>query len=160
MSIDLANVCKYLTHGVYIIAVKDNEREHAFTAAWVMQVSFDPLLLAFSINPQHYSYQILKAGRQCSINVLAREQLPIAAHFGDDNVRDKMAGYSWQAALSGVPVLNEALAYFDCVVSHSTPAGDHEIIICQVLNADILNNGIPMQYSDTGNMDGSDDLYA
>ncbi|WKJ89630.1 flavin reductase family protein [Methylomonas montana] len=160
MSKDLANVCKYLTHGVYVIAVKNKEREHAFTAAWVMQVSFDPPLLAFSINPQHYSYQILKDGGQCSINVLAKAQLPIAAHFGDSNIRNKMTGYSWQAAPSGVSVLTEALAYFDCVVSHSTPAGDHEIVICRVLDAGILNAGVPMHYSDTDNMDGSDELYA
>jgi len=160
MSKDLAKVCQYLTHGVYVIAVKDQVREHAFTAAWVMQVSFDPPLLAFSINPNHYSYRILKEGGQCSVNVLARGQLSIAAHFGDANIRDKMAGYSWQAAPSGVPVLNEALAYFDCVVSHSTSAGDHEIIICQVLGADVLKAGVPMLYGDTGNMDGADELYA
>lgn len=160
MSKNLANVCKYLTHGVYVIAVKDEALEHAFTAAWVMQVSFDPPLLAFSINPQHYSYQVLKGGGRCSINVLAKAQMPVAAHFGDPSIHDKMAGYSWQPAQSGVPVLTEALAYFDCVVSHSTPAGDHEIVICQVLDADLLNPGVPMRYTDTGNMDGGDDLYA
>lgn len=161
MSTDLAKVCKYLTQGVYVIAVKDNEHEHAFTAAWVMQVSFDPPLLAFSINPQHHSYPILKAGGRCSINVLAKEQLSIAAHFGDSNIRDKMAGYRWQPAASGVPVLNEALAYFDCAVSsHSTPAGDHEVVICHVLEAGILNDGTPLHYSDVGNMDGAEDLYA
>ena len=32
--------------------------------AWVMQVSFDPLLLTLSINPHHSSYRQLKEGRQ------------------------------------------------------------------------------------------------
>jgi flavin reductase (DIM6/NTAB) family NADH-FMN oxidoreductase RutF len=125
-----------------------------------MQVSFDPLLLAFSINPQHYSYQILKSGGQCSINVLAQSQLAIAAHFGDSTIHDKMAGYSWQPAQSGVPVLSAGLAYFDCLVSHSTSAGDHEIFICKVLNAVVLHDGIPMRYADTGDMDGADQLFA
>jgi flavin reductase (DIM6/NTAB) family NADH-FMN oxidoreductase RutF len=155
MNKNLSQACQYLTHGVYVIAVKDQQQEHAFTAAWVMQVSFDPPLLAFSINPQHHSYQILKAGGQCSVNVLAKTQLPIAAHFGDSNIHDKMTGYSWQLAKSGVPVLQEALAYFDCVVSHSTSAGDHEIVICQVLDAEVLHVGVPMLYADTGNMDGT-----
>ena len=145
---------------MYVIAVKDQAREHAFTAAWVMQVSFAPPLFAFSISPTHHSYQILKAGGQCSVNVLSKAQLAIAAHFGDDKISDKMSGYSWQPAPSGVPVLSEALAYFDCVVSHSTPAGDHEIVVCQVLAAEVLHAGEPMLYSDTGNMDGADDLYA
>jgi flavin reductase (DIM6/NTAB) family NADH-FMN oxidoreductase RutF len=160
MSVNLANVCKYLTHGVYVIAVKDEVREHAFTAAWVMQVSFEPPLIAFSINPHHYSYQILKSGNQCSVNVLAKQQLSIASHFGDPNIRDKMAGYNWQRSANGIPILTEALAYFDCSISHTTPAGDHEIFICNILHADILNTGTSMQYSDTGNMDGADQLYS
>ena len=40
------------------------EARNAFTAAWVMQVSFDPLLLALSINPHHSSYRLLKEGRR------------------------------------------------------------------------------------------------
>lgn len=158
MNKDLAKVSRYLTHGVYVVAVKNAAQEHAFTAAWVMQVSFNPLLIAFSINPEHHSYAILKAGGLCSINVLAKEQLAIAAHFGDSTIRDKMSVYRWQTAASGMPVLTDALAYFDCQVSHTAPAGDHEIIICKVLSADILRDGLAMQYADTGNMDGADKL--
>jgi flavin reductase (DIM6/NTAB) family NADH-FMN oxidoreductase RutF len=46
---------------------------NAFTAAWVMQVSFDPLLLALSINPHHSSYGLLKEARAFSVNVLEAE---------------------------------------------------------------------------------------
>jgi flavin reductase (DIM6/NTAB) family NADH-FMN oxidoreductase RutF len=61
---------KRLTQGVYVIGVAHGEVRNAFTAAWVMQVSFDPLLLALSINPQHSSYRLLKEGRTFSVNVL------------------------------------------------------------------------------------------
>jgi flavin reductase (DIM6/NTAB) family NADH-FMN oxidoreductase RutF len=40
-----------LTQGVYVVGVAHEEARNAFTAAWVMQVSFDPLLLALSVNP-------------------------------------------------------------------------------------------------------------
>jgi flavin reductase (DIM6/NTAB) family NADH-FMN oxidoreductase RutF len=50
-----------LSSGVYVIGVADGERRDAFTAAWVMQVSYDPLLLALSINPNHASYPILSS---------------------------------------------------------------------------------------------------
>ena len=49
---------KRLTQGVYVVGVAHGEKRNAFTAAWIMQVSFDPLLLALSINPQHSSYQL------------------------------------------------------------------------------------------------------
>ncbi len=150
---------KQLTHGVYVIAVSDGVHHNAFTAAWVMQVSFDPPLLAISINPEHYSYSLLQAGGVCTVNVLAQEQAHIAEHFGRSDVKDKMAGFNWQQGLSTAPVLSESLAYFDCQVSHYTDAGDHKIVVCNVIAGAILNQSSPLLYLQTGNMDGSDALY-
>ena len=63
---------------------------NAFTAAWVMQVSFDPLLLALSINPRHSSYGLLKESRAFSINVLKKGQLDLAGHYGQPASADKI----------------------------------------------------------------------
>ena len=156
---DIASVLKQLTHGVYVVAVADGEQSHAFTAAWVMQVSFAPVLLAISINPEHYSYQLLKQGKVCSINVLSQQQMSMAAHFGQSGLKDKMSVGTWAAALTGAPVLQESLAYFDCKVSHEVSAGDHQLVICEVLEARQLNVGIAMLYNDTQNMDNSAELY-
>ena len=152
-------IFKKMTHGVYVIGVIDDGCQNAFTAAWVMQVSFDPVLLAFSINPEHYSYQLLRAGGVCTINVLGREQMKLAEHFGRPFQEDKMAFCQWSRAKSGVPYLPEALAYYDCKVSHYCRAGDHELVICHVTDVVSLNNGIPLIYSDTDDMDGSSELY-
>ncbi|MGZ4997351.1 MAG: flavin reductase family protein, partial [Methylobacter sp.] len=113
---------KQISLGVYVIGVGKGERQNAFTAACVMQVSFDPLLLAISINPGHYSYQLLQESGVCTVNVLGQEQYALAEHFGR-SVKDKMAGFQWQQAETGAPVLSESLAYFDCQVSHYTDAG-------------------------------------
>jgi flavin reductase (DIM6/NTAB) family NADH-FMN oxidoreductase RutF len=72
---------KRLTQGIYVIGVARGEVRNAFTAAWVMQVSFDPLLLALSINPQHSSYRLLKEGRTFSVKCFTRE--PCESWFRD-----------------------------------------------------------------------------
>lgn len=150
---------KQISHGVYVIGVSDATRQNAFTAAWVMQVSFDPLLLCISINPQHYSWQILQQGGICSVNVLGKQQYAIAEHFGQ-SAPDKMKGFEWQKAVTGAPILAESLAYFDCRVSHYSDAGDHKLAICEVFAADFLNRGDVLLYNQTGNMDGSSGIYA
>lgn len=149
---------KLITHGVYVIGVRDGEQRNAFTAAWVMQVSFDPLLLAISINPEHYSYRLLKNSGICTVNVLNQNQYAIAEHFGRSG-KDKMAGFQWIADQTGAPILTTSLAYFDCVVSHYAEAGDHQIAVCRVVNAAELNPGTPLLYRQTGDMDGSSQLY-
>ena len=55
MSGSIAALFRRLTQGVYVVGVASGETRDAFTAAWVMQVSYDPLLLALSINANHSS---------------------------------------------------------------------------------------------------------
>jgi len=149
---------KQISLGVYIIGVSDGIRQNAFTAAWVMQVSFKPPLLAISINPHSHSYQILKTGGICSVNVLSQSQAELAEHFGQSAI-DKMSGHQWQSAQTGAPILSGSLAYFDCKVSHYTKAGDHMVAICTVVSAAELNEGQPLLYKHTGDLDGSSQLY-
>ncbi len=148
-----------ITHGVYVIGVSDGKEQNAFTAAWVMQVSFAPPLLAFSINPEHYSYKLLQAGKVCTVNVLGQDHLAIAAHFGQSGVKEKMTTYSWREGKTVAPVLSDSLAYFDCKLSHVADAGDHKIVVCEVIDAVELNSGWPLLYWQTGNMDASRELY-
>jgi hypothetical protein len=44
-------------------------------------------------------------------------------------------------------------------VSHYTDAGDHKIAVCKVIVAARLNEGLPLLYSQTGDMDCSSELY-
>lgn len=159
MSEKIENLSRLVSHGVYVVGVSDGQHRNAFTAAWVMQVSFDPVMLALSINPGHYSYQLLKAGGVCSISVLGQEKLAIAEHFGR-SVQGKMAGFEWLEAKTGAPILAESLAYFDCEVSHFSDAGDHKIALCFVVDAARLNLGTPLLYHQTGDIDGSNLFYA
>lgn len=79
MSSSIAELFKRLTTGVYVVGVAHGEVRNAFTAAWVMQVSYEPLLLALSINPHHSSYELLKQGGAFSISMLKKGQLELAA---------------------------------------------------------------------------------
>lgn len=152
-------IFKHITQGVYVISVNNGEQKNAFTAAWVMQVSFDPLLICFSINPEHHSYKLLKEGNVCCISVLESDQYVTADHFGKSTPEDKMAGHCWLETETKAPALADSLAYFDCRVDHYSDAGDHKLVICKVVDAAILNEGAPMVYSDTEDMDNSSELY-
>src|SRR5665213_2585039 len=123
---DVVSLFRHLTLGVYVIGVAHGAERDAFTAAAVMQTSYQPLILAIAINPEHASYPILPGA-------------------------DKMQGVAWRTARLGAPILSEALAFFECAVKAEMPAGDHRIVLGQVLDGAILNAGTPMKYADTHN---------
>ena len=151
-----------LSLGVYVVGVSDGERRDAFTAAWLMQASFDPLLLAVSINPANASYELLHASGWFTVNVLKQGQLELARHFGTHSGReqDKLARIRTRAGRAGTPILEEALAYFECELEGRTRAGDHELVLGRVADGRILDpKASPLTYADTGDMDGSSALY-
>ena len=159
---DVAAIFRQLTLGVYVVGVARDEQRDAFTAAWVMQVSFAPLLLAVSINPDNASYPLLHAGGGFTVNVLRRGQLDLARHFGTRSGRDqdKLAGIAWRPGRNGAPILEEAVAYLDCELRTSLLVGDHVLVIGRVIDGRILTrDAVPRTYAETGDMDGSSALY-
>jgi flavin reductase (DIM6/NTAB) family NADH-FMN oxidoreductase RutF len=159
---DIAGLFHRLTLGVYVVGAAHGERRDAFTAAWVMQTSFEPLLLALSVNPENASYPLIHASGGFAVSVLRRGQLVLARHFGTRSGRDqdKLAGIGWRPGRSGAPILEEALAYLDCELANSVRVGDHELVVGRVVDGRILaRDAAPMTYAETGDMDGSSALY-
>jgi flavin reductase (DIM6/NTAB) family NADH-FMN oxidoreductase RutF len=127
-----------------------------------MQASFDPLLLAISINPDNASYELLHASGCFTVNILKQDQLDLARHFGTKSGRDqdKLARMRTRPGRAGSPILEDALAYFECELEGRTRAGDHELVLGRVVDGRILDaKAAPLTYADTGDMDGSSTLY-
>ena len=160
MGSSIADLFNRVTLGVYVVGVARGETRNAFTAAFVMQASYDPLLLALSINPNHSSYRLLTEGRAFSVNVLKKGQLQLAAHFGGPASADKLASMEWTPGQTGVPLLHQALAWFECQVVDEHPAGDHVVVLGRVINGRLLDSEAePMIYRETGTMDGAAALF-
>jgi flavin reductase (DIM6/NTAB) family NADH-FMN oxidoreductase RutF len=151
-----------LTNGLYVVGVAHASKRDAFTAAWITQVSFDPLLIALSVNPGHASFPLLTAAGAFAVSILGQGQVEMARHFGTQSGRsvDKLANQRWQPATGGAPVLSDAIGYLECQVIARHTAGDHELVLAQVVGGSVLTpNALPMTYAETGNLDGSAALY-
>jgi flavin reductase (DIM6/NTAB) family NADH-FMN oxidoreductase RutF len=157
-----ASVLRHLTNGIYVIGVAHGGRASAFTAAWLTQVSFDPLLVALSINPGHASFPLMKQSRAFSVSVIGRGRLDLAKHFGTRSGRDvdKLGGVRWHSSPLGLPIVSEAAAWLDCRLTDAMSAGDHELVVARLTGGGVLDTTLaPMAYAETGDLDGSAALY-
>jgi flavin reductase (DIM6/NTAB) family NADH-FMN oxidoreductase RutF len=147
-------VLRLFTYGLYAIGVRRNDEANAFTANWLTQVSFDPLLLALSVERDAWSWPLLEETGVFTINVLASGQRDLAGQLGRSRykVGDKLASLAWQAApMTGCPVLHEdALAYVECRAVGVHPAGDSWLVVAEVLNVKSLRPGEPLTMKEAG----------
>jgi len=151
-----------LTNGVYVVTASHGDRRGGFTAAGVTQVSFDPLLVAVSINPGNATWPLVEESRRLTVNVLESGQQDVARHFGLQSGRDvdKFSGIQLHTTSDGSLVLAGAVAWLACRIDQEVPAGDHVVVLARVVSGGLLNAGAaPMRYAETGNLDGSADLF-
>jgi flavin reductase (DIM6/NTAB) family NADH-FMN oxidoreductase RutF len=73
---------------------------------------------------------------------------------------DKLALADWTMDRTGLPLLRDALAWFECQVVSEHPAGDHVLVLGKVIDGKLLDaEAEPMCYRETGAMDGASPLY-
>lgn len=133
-------VSKAISHGVYIITVRTKDKINGMTAAWVSQVSLNPLMLMVSIAPARHTHNLIKEAGYFAINVLMENQKDVARHFGFQSGRrvNKFEGRSYHDAKKGSPVLEDAFAFFECKLVETFKAGDHTLFVGEVTEARLL----------------------
>jgi flavin reductase (DIM6/NTAB) family NADH-FMN oxidoreductase RutF len=132
---------KTLVNGVYVVTTRLGDKVNGMTAAWVSQVSLNPLLVMVSIAPPRYSHTLIKESGIFAINGLSREQVDLAKRFGYKSGRkiDKFAGLDYLTASSGAPILPQAYAFLDLKLVDTFTAGDHSLFVGEVLEAKLLH---------------------
>jgi len=142
-----------IPHGLYVVGVKQDGQTNAFTASWLTQVSFTPPLVALGVRRDSHSFEMMKASKVFVVNVLGKDQKAIAEHFVKPatNIGEKLKTVKHRPGKTGAPVLEEAIAYFECEVREiANQGGDHAVVIGEVIEAGVHRDELALTLMDTG----------
>lgn len=106
------------------------------TANAVTSVSLNPPLVLVCLDRQAASLHCVVDGGSFAISVLTAEQRELARVFSQGPRRERFASVAHREEVTGSPVLEGALAWMDCKVHDIHEAGDHSIVIGEVLAAE------------------------
>jgi len=121
--------------GVTVVTTwDDDDRPAGLTASAISSVSLDPPLVLACVSHKSQSYPSFRPGRRFAVNVLASDQEAVARRFASSTLTgvEKFDGVGYHRSALGLPVLDAALAEFECTIVHAYPGGDHTIFVGQV----------------------------
>jgi flavin reductase (DIM6/NTAB) family NADH-FMN oxidoreductase RutF len=101
------------------------------TASSFNTVSLAPPLVLWSLASRSASMPVFRANSHYVVNVLAATQLDLCKRFATLK-GDRFEGVSHAAGDSGMPVLDGALAWFECHNRSRYEEGDHVIFVGEV----------------------------
>lgn len=146
-------VLRHFTYGMHIILVKDGDELNGFTANFLTQVSFDPPLIALSVETQTRSFPMIQHAGVFTINVLQSGQRDIAAKLGKSALKHPQKIADSGVSISehdGYPVLDAALGWVACKVTAVHETGDSHTFFAEVIGAGELTEGKPLTMEETG----------
>ena len=119
--------------GVTVITTLDPSGQPVgLTANSFSSVSLEPPLVLWSQSLSAPSYPIFRDAERFAISILAEDQVEISNRFAG-RVKDKFEGVAVRAGLGGVPLVEGAAAYVECLRELSYPGGDHAVFLGRVV---------------------------
>lgn len=130
--------------GVTVVTAMTPEGPVGITANSFASVSLSPALVLWSPAKVSSRFAVFEAAEHFAIHVMGADQRDLAAHFvrhGYD-----FAGIDWAEGPGRAPLIGGTLARFACARRAAHDAGDHVIVVGEVLDA-AFRDGEPLVFS-------------
>ncbi|KAB7739124.1 flavin reductase family protein [Parvibaculum sedimenti] len=137
----LSKVYQLLEPGpVVMLTTARKGRANVMTMSWHMMVEFEPPLVACVVSGANYSFEALRATKECVIAIPARKLASKVVEVGNSSGRsiDKFESFgltSVQARSVGAPLIKECFANLECRVSDTREVNRYNMFILEVVKA-------------------------
>ena len=146
---DLRNAFGKFPTGVTIVTtMEESGIPRGFTANSFTSVSLDPPLLLICIDNRAISLPVFLQSEGFVVNILSADQKDSSGLFATQRV-DKFDVTPWHKGVHGMPVIDQSLAWFECVPEQHLQAGDHMILIGRILHYEYSQQQ-PLGYASGG----------
>lgn len=125
-----------MPYGLYVVGSRAGERTNLMTLNWATQVSFEPKLLGIGIEKPALTHELVAESGAFSLCTIDREDRAIVRKFTKPVEVDRAAmtanGFAFQDSNLGLPVLDQAPAWFECEVRQAVDLGQHTFFIGEI----------------------------
>jgi flavin reductase len=123
-----------LVSAVNVITTDGPGGQAGFTASAVCSVTDAPPTLLVCLNRNASASPAVHENRVLCVNVLSEGQHEISSIFGGKTpMARRFAAARWCETETGAPMLEGALAAFDCRIVNSVEVGTHSVLFCEVV---------------------------
>ena len=127
----LATALGKVPSGLFILTVRNGDRETGMLTSWVQQCSFEPPQVSVCIRRDRDVIAWLTNGAPFTLNQLGDGQSNLISHFGKGFTLEEPAflGVDVERREDEAPILIDALAHLLCRVTARLTTSDHELFV-------------------------------
>ena len=136
------------TTGVTVITAMHDGRQYGMTANSFTSISLEPPLVSLTMKRLTHTHELVEKSGEFSVTVLSSEQKELSDRFAGKSpeIKDRFEGVPTETLVIKAPLLKGGLAYFNCRVLNSMPAGENTLFVAEVIAVRGDGEGDPLVY--------------
>ncbi|MEO6577292.1 MAG: flavin reductase family protein [Candidatus Limnocylindria bacterium] len=143
----LRTLMGHFATGVTVVAARHGPLLAGMTANAIATISIDPPIMMASIARKAETHGAIIGSHAFGVSVLADDQRDLAECFAQPTTARKLTRFcdaAWDEAETGSPILDGALAYFDCRLTERHAVGDHTLFLGEIVAAGYREDAAPL----------------
>lgn len=133
---DVEEAIRKIKNGVFVVTFILDGIMYGLTTAWVNRASFKPNVIMVSLGKNRKGYNELMESENFCVNILGKEHLKIARHFGytDGKNVSNFSDIEYGEMPNGSIFLKQCVGVIDCKLVKMVDLGDHAILFGEILD--------------------------
>ncbi len=131
--------------GVAIVTTLHQKKLYGITVSSFASTSLSPPLISFNVICKGTKHRIFSEAESFAFHILSEDQESLSHMFAKSSSRESEKIPHEISAL-GNPIFSDALAVMECRLYAEYEAGDHSIILGEVLNVSVSSERDPLIY--------------
>ena len=131
--------------GVTVVTTVRDGRPYGMTANAVTSLSLDPPLVLVAVDRRAGMHAALREGQCFALSILGDDHEHLSRRFATSGPKE-FGDLAVTTAVTGAPILADAIGWVDCRITEVLPGGDHDIFVGEILAGDHQEQGRPLLY--------------
>jgi flavin reductase (DIM6/NTAB) family NADH-FMN oxidoreductase RutF len=151
MTIDpeqLRHAMRAWTTGVAIVTATHDDRQYGMTVNSFTSISLEPPLISVALKKLTHTTELVEASGEFSVTILSAYQKELSDRFAgkQPEIKDRFTEVPTETLAIHAPLIQGGMAYFNCRVVNSMPAGENTLFVAEVVAAHGEGEGLPLVY--------------
>lgn len=126
-----------IPNALALVGSRSGDEWNGMTTSWITQVSMEPVLVGIGVDNSAVTYRLIKESGAFSVNLWPSDDTRVFVKFSKPAEKEEMTlnDRPIREGTTGVPIFEDAIAWFECEVRDSTDYGTHTFFVGEIVAA-------------------------
>lgn len=128
-----------IPNALALVGSRSGDTWNGMTTSWITQLSMDPVLVGIGVDNKAVTHRLISESGVFTVNLWSPEDTRVFVKFSKPAEKDGMNlnDRPVREGVTGAPVFEEAVAWFECEVRESHDLGTHTLFVGEIVAAGV-----------------------